>query len=105
MPNHILSLVLNVDQFPAHEGAGKLRPELIQIVCRVTQAVIVRNRMEELLCIQCAAEEESEVSVGCLDNVRDLVYSLAAIKRVLIRQSILHAILQNDPSFERFCDS
>lgn len=67
--------------------------------------MIVRNRMEELLRIQCAAEKEGEVSVGCLDNVRDLVDSLAAIKRVLIREPVLHAILQYDPGFESFCNS
>lgn len=52
--------------------------------------------MKEFLGVQGPAQEQSEVSVGGLDDVGDLVDGFSAVKGVLVGQAVLDAISQGD---------
>ena len=71
----------------------------------VAQSVVVRNRMEELLRVQRTPEQQREIAIGRLDDVRDGVDGIAAVKRALICQDVLHSIAELYSRDERLRDT
>ena len=96
--------VWNVGQLPADERTGQLSAELVEVVRAVPQSMVIRHRMEELLRVQCTSEQERQVAVRRLDDVRDGVHSLAPVERVLVCQSILETIGELYPRLESLRD-
>lgn len=72
----------------ARERARDAGLELVHVGSRLAQAVVV----EQTLGVEHTAEEQREVAVCYLDDVRDLVDSLAAVERVLVYKAVLDAL-------------
>lgn len=76
---------------PCQTETADANLELIELVWIISQSVIIRHIVEELLCIQCSSQEQRQAPVGRLDNVADFVNSLAAIKRIYVREPVFGA--------------
>ena len=63
--------VWNVGQLPADERTGQLSTELVEVVRAVPQSMVIRHCVEELLRVQRTSEQERQVAVRRLDDVRD----------------------------------
>ena len=79
-------------KFSADERAWQYRSKLIQFVDTIPQPVIICHVMKEFLCIQSAAEEESKITVGSLNDVGDFIDGFASVEGILVRESIFDAI-------------
>ena len=75
-----------------HEWTGKGRTELVELIGRVAQSMVVSDIVEEFLRVKRTAKEQRERAIGSLDDVRDLVNSFSPIERVLVCESVLHAV-------------
>jgi len=58
--------------------------------------MIVGDIVKELLCVECAAEEQSEIPVGRLYDVCNLVDCLASIESILVCERVLSMVCDRD---------
>lgn len=70
--------------------------ELVELRRAVSQSMVVRDVVEELLGIERSAEEESKVSVRRLDDVCNEVDSFSTVERLLIREPVLDTLRKDD---------
>ena len=54
--------------------------------------MVVSDIVEEFLRVKRTTKEQRERAIGSLDDVRDLVNSFSPIERVLVCESVLHAV-------------
>jgi hypothetical protein len=66
--------------------------ELVDLVRRVSESVVVSNVVEELLGVESSSEEEGEVSVRGLDDVGDFVHGVATVEGVLIDETVFETL-------------
>jgi hypothetical protein len=83
------------------EGACDARGELIHIRGRITQPMIIGDRVEKLLGVERAAQEEREIAVCGFDDVGNLVDCLTPIESVLICEPILEDVSEHDAGTQR----
>lgn len=62
--------------------------------------MVVCHGVEELLCIQCTSKKKSKISVGGLDDVGNLVYSLPPVEGILVSETVFDPIRQLQSVFE-----
>ena len=58
--------------------------------------MIVRNGVEVLLCVEGTPQEKSQVAIGDLDDICDLVDDLTPIKCTLVRESVFNDVGECD---------
>lgn len=67
--------------------------------------MVVSDIMEELLSIKCAPQEEREISVGCFDDIRNLVNGFPTIKGIFVREAVFEPVDHRDSVAKCFCYS
>jgi hypothetical protein len=79
-------------QLTANKRTRYLGAELIQLRRTIPQPVVIRDIMEELLRIERASEQQRQIAIGRLDNIRNLIHRLPAVERILVRQAVLDPV-------------
>jgi hypothetical protein len=99
----ILYLLTTSLQLPTDERTRQLRLELVELTRTIPQPMIIRDIMEELLRIECTPKQQRKITIGSLDDIRDLVHRFPAVKSIFVRQSILQSVGGWDAFAEGFC--
>ena len=92
-------------ELPADKRAGKLGLKPIEFTGTVAQPVTVGYVVKELLGVQGAAQEESEIAVSCFDDVGDLVDGFSAVEDVLVSETVFDSVCEGYAVTECFSDA
>jgi hypothetical protein len=98
-------VILVREQLSTDARTRQLGSELEQFIGTVPKPVIIRNIVEELLRIQRPSQEQSKISVSGLDDVRDLIHGLSAVKSIFVGQPVFDAVRERYSVAKSLCDT
>lgn len=101
----LLAMVLLVSSYGTKRRRVEPFPELVELVRRIAQTMIVCHIVEEFLRIERSTEQECQIAIGRADNVGNLVDRFPSIKSVLVRQTVLGALCEGYAPFEGFSNA
>jgi hypothetical protein len=96
---------LSGGEVSADKRARELGLKLIEFTGTVAQPVIVGYIVKELLGVQGASQEESEIAVSCFDDVGDFVDGFTTVEDVLVSETVFHSVCEGYAVTECFSDT
>ena len=91
--------------FATDERAGEPRPELVEFIGAVAEAMVIGDIVKELLSVKGSTEEESKATVCGFNDVCDFINGLATIERILVREAVLNTLRGSYAGLERLGDT
>jgi len=97
--------VLGAGGLSADKRAGELCLKLIEFTGTVAEPVIVGYVVKELLGVEGASQEESEIAVSGFNDVGDFVDGFSTVKYVLVSETVFDSVCEGYAVTECFSNT